>query len=134
MYRIFCLDLLFNFLEMFAKVALSDQNLTKICFHISFYFILIHDADLERRKRFHNFLPKNLLHFSGFTTLLRYSQDKPMHYPGVKCQLKKRLKLWNRVLDPDSIRSVDPYPESGSGSRRAIINHQSRNKFRNFMF
>jgi hypothetical protein len=31
-------------------------------------------------------------------------------------------------LDPDSIRSVDPYldPESGSGSRRAKMTHKSR--------
>ncbi len=41
--------------------------------------------------------------------------------------------LWfcgSRVSDPDSIRSVDPdldpYPESGSGSRRAKITHKSR--------
>ncbi len=47
--------LLFDFVEMFAKVALSDQNLARICFHISLYFILIHDAASERRKRFQNF-------------------------------------------------------------------------------
>ncbi len=42
------------------------------------------------------------------------------------------------VLDPDSIRSVepDPYPESrsGSGSRRAKMTHKSRKKFGNFIF
>jgi hypothetical protein len=39
-------------------------------------------------------------------------------------------------LDPGSIRSVDPYPESesGSGSRRAKIIHIYRKKLRNFMF
>jgi hypothetical protein len=41
-------------------------------------------------------------------------------------------------LDPDSIRSVDPYlvpdSESESESRRAKITHKNRNKFRNFMF
>ncbi len=39
------------------------------------------------------------------------------------------------VLDPDSIRSVDPdpYSESGSGSRRAKMTHKSRKKLRNFM-
>jgi hypothetical protein len=31
-------------------------------------------------------------------------------------------------LDPDSIRSVDPDPESGSGSRRAKMTHKSRKK------
>jgi hypothetical protein len=36
-----------------------------------------------------------------------------------------------RVSDPDpySIGPVDPDPESGSGSRRAKINHESRKKF-----
>ncbi len=40
------------------------------------------------------------------------------------------------VSDPGSIRSVDPYPdsESGSWSRKAKITHESREKFRNFMF
>jgi hypothetical protein len=40
------------------------------------------------------------------------------------------------LLDQDSIRSVDPdpYSESGSGYRRAKMNHKSRKKFRNFMF
>jgi hypothetical protein len=41
------------------------------------------------------------------------------------------------VLDPDSIRSVDPdpYSESGSGSesRRAKMTQKSRKKLRNFM-
>jgi hypothetical protein len=32
-------------------------------------------------------------------------------------------------LDPDSIGSVDPDPEFGSGSRRAKITHKSRNFF-----
>jgi hypothetical protein len=40
------------------------------------------------------------------------------------------------VLDPDSIRSVDPNPylESGSGSRRAKMTHKSIKKIRNFMY
>ena len=42
------------------------------------------------------------------------------------------------VSDPDSIRSMDPYPdpdsESGSGSRRADITYKSRKKLRNCMF
>jgi hypothetical protein len=38
---------------------------------------------------------------------------------------------WN----PDSIRSVDPDPESGfSGSRRAKMTHKNRQKIRNLMF
>jgi hypothetical protein len=38
-------------------------------------------------------------------------------------------------LDSDSIRSVDPGPdsESGSGSRRAKMTHKNGKKFRNFM-
>jgi hypothetical protein len=38
--------------------------------------------------------------------------------------------------DPDSIRSVDPYPysESGSGSRRLKITNKNGKKLRNFMF
>jgi hypothetical protein len=35
-------------------------------------------------------------------------------------------------LDPDSIGSVDPDPESGS--RRAKMTHKSRNFFEKFMF
>jgi hypothetical protein len=37
-------------------------------------------------------------------------------------------------LDPDSIGSVDPDSESGSGSRRAKMTHKSRKKYKNFMF
>jgi hypothetical protein len=39
------------------------------------------------------------------------------------------------LLDPDSIRSVDPdpYSESGSGYRRAKMTYKSRKKLRNFM-
>jgi hypothetical protein len=36
--------------------------------------------------------------------------------------------------DPDSIGSVDPDPESGSGSRRAKITHTSKKNFFKFMF
>ncbi len=44
---------------------------------------------------------------------------------------------WIRIgfgLDPDSIRSVDPDPnsESGSGSRRAKMTHKSRQKIKKF--
>jgi hypothetical protein len=39
-----------------------------------------------------------------------------------------------QVADPDSIRSVDPDPNSESGSRRAKMTHKSRTKLRNFMF
>jgi hypothetical protein len=44
--------------------------------------------------------------------------------------------MMSRVADPDSIGSVDPdpYPESGSGSRRAKMTQKSRKKLRNFMF
>ncbi len=40
------------------------------------------------------------------------------------------------VSDPDSIRPLDPYPDSetGSGSRRAKITHKNRKILRNFMF
>jgi hypothetical protein len=39
-------------------------------------------------------------------------------------------------LDPDSMGSLDPYPQSqsGSGSRRAIMTHKCRKKFKNFIF
>jgi hypothetical protein len=37
-------------------------------------------------------------------------------------------------LDPDSIGSVDPDSESGSGSKRAKMTHKSRIFFFNFMF
>jgi hypothetical protein len=42
--------------------------------------------------------------------------------------------LATSVSDPDSIRSVDPYPESeyGFGSRRAKIIHINRKKLRKF--
>ncbi len=36
-------------------------------------------------------------------------------------------------MDPDSIWSVDPDPDSESGSRRAKITHKSRKKFKNFL-
>jgi hypothetical protein len=38
------------------------------------------------------------------------------------------------VLDPDSIRSVDPDPylEFGSGSRKAKMEHKSRKKLKKF--
>ncbi len=39
-----------------------------------------------------------------------------------------------RTLDSDSIRLVDPYPDSDSRSRRAKMTHKNREKFRNFMF
>jgi hypothetical protein len=35
-------------------------------------------------------------------------------------------------LDPDSIGSVDPDPESGSRSRRAKMTHKSRKKLKKF--
>jgi hypothetical protein len=38
------------------------------------------------------------------------------------------------VLDPDSIGSVDPDSESGSGSRKAKMTNNSRKKLKNFMF
>jgi hypothetical protein len=37
-------------------------------------------------------------------------------------------------LDPESIRSVDPDLESGSGSRRAKMTHKNIKKLKNFMF
>jgi hypothetical protein len=37
-------------------------------------------------------------------------------------------------LDPDSIGSMDPGAESGSGSRRAKMTHKSRKKLKNVMF
>ncbi len=40
----------------------------------------------------------------------------------------------SRVADPDSIGSVDPDSDSGSGSRRAKMTHKSRKKIKNFMF
>jgi hypothetical protein len=41
----------------------------------------------------------------------------------------KKVTHKNRVADPDSIGSVDPDSESGSGSRRAKMTHKSRQKF-----
>jgi hypothetical protein len=38
------------------------------------------------------------------------------------------------LLDPDSIRSVDPDPYSKSGSRRTKMTHKRRKKIRNLMF
>jgi hypothetical protein len=43
-------------------------------------------------------------------------------------------QCFESVLDPDSIRLVDPDPESESGSRRAKITHKNRKKLRNFIF
>ncbi len=37
-------------------------------------------------------------------------------------------------MDPESIRSEDPDSVSGSGSRRAKMNHKNIKKLRNFMF
>jgi hypothetical protein len=42
--------------------------------------------------------------------------------------------VYPRVADPDSIGSVDPDSESGSGSRRAKMTHKSRKKLKNLMF
>jgi hypothetical protein len=44
--------------------------------------------------------------------------------------------VFSRVADPDldSIGSVDPDSESGSGSRRAKMTHNSRKKMLKFMF
>jgi hypothetical protein len=39
---------------------------------------------------------------------------------------------FSSVSDPDSIRSVDLYPDSESGSRWAKITHKIRKKLRNF--
>jgi hypothetical protein len=39
-----------------------------------------------------------------------------------------------RVVDPDSMGSMDPYPDTQSGSRRAKIIPKHRNKFMNFIF
>jgi hypothetical protein len=41
----------------------------------------------------------------------------------------KQLGSATRVVDPDSIGSVDPDSESGSGSRRAKMTLKSRQKF-----
>jgi hypothetical protein len=38
--------------------------------------------------------------------------------------------VYPRVADPDSIGSVDPDSESGSGSRRAKMTHKSRKKLK----
>ena len=43
-------------------------------------------------------------------------------------------RLLISVSNPDSIGSVDPDSESGSGSRRAKMTHKSRKKLRKFMF
>jgi hypothetical protein len=37
-------------------------------------------------------------------------------------------------MDPDSIGSVDPDSESGSGSRRAKMTHKIRKKFKHPFF
>jgi hypothetical protein len=37
-------------------------------------------------------------------------------------------------LDPDSIRSEDPYPDPESGYRRSKMTHKKRKKISNFMF
>jgi|LakMenEpi03Aug12_release.lakeMendotaPanAssembly.Ray.scaffolds.fasta_scaffold653875_1 hypothetical protein len=41
------------------------------------------------------------------------------------------LKHWlccGRAVDPDSMMSLDPYPDSQSGSRRAKMIHKNRKK------
>ncbi len=47
-----------------------------------------------------------------------------------------KASLSYSVSDSDSVRSVDPYPDSepGSGSSRAKLTHKSRKKFIFFMF
>ncbi len=42
--------------------------------------------------------------------------------------------ITSSVSDPDSIRSVDPDPDSEFGSRRANMPHKNREKLRIFMF
>jgi hypothetical protein len=42
--------------------------------------------------------------------------------------------IYFSISNPDSIRSTDPDPESGPGSRRAKITHKNGKKVRNFMF
>ncbi len=60
--------------------------------------------------------------------------------PGVQVDavqdMADHLKAGLRCPNPDSIGSVDPEPdsESGSGSRRAKMTHKSRNFFSKFMF
>jgi hypothetical protein len=48
---------------------------------------------------------------------------------------KSRILEDSSVSDPDSIRLVDPDPDSESGPRsmRAKITHKNRKKLRNFM-
>jgi hypothetical protein len=64
-----------------------------------------------------------------FCTIIRYRRESERPTGQV-------VVVLCRVADPDpeSIGSVDPDSESGSGSRRAKITHKSRKKFINFMF
>jgi len=65
--------------------------------------------------------PGDQPHLLGHSHRL-FSRRAQVHHPQRGAQ--------GRVSDPDSIRSLDPYPvpysESGSGSRRAKITHKSR--------
>ncbi len=45
-----------------------------------------------------------------------------------------KTQCFRSGLDPDSIRSVDPDPESGSGFRSAEMTHKNRKILWNFMF
>jgi hypothetical protein len=43
------------------------------------------------------------------------------------------MMKWRGASDPDSIKSVDPNPDSVSGSGWAKMTHKNRKKFRNIM-
>jgi hypothetical protein len=97
----------------------------------------------ERRESSEPLLGRSL---TASTTYGGFSEEADPHYLGVAKAgagpLNRLFFLWvNQLirklqgcgsgsgLDPDSIGSVDPDSESGSGSRRAKMTRKSRKKF-----
>ncbi len=85
----------------------------------------------------HCFLPKILIFSNNFFILSlskswiwvhNTAKSKTGIYYLRALYTARKLKVGIRAADPDSIRSVDPDPESasGSGSRRAKMTHKSR--------
>jgi hypothetical protein len=91
------------------------------------------DKALRNRKR-----KWKLKHMEGFPHMDTESCNDEFQDFAVSICIQDCESGSDSLLDPDSIRSVDPdpdpYSESGSGSRRAKMTHKSKKKLRNFMF
>ena len=57
-----------------------------------------------------------------------------MNFQTIRRDYALYAAVFGSGLDPDSIRSVDPYPDSESGFSRAKTTQKIEKKRKNFMF